>query len=559
MKKFLEFLDNNFWIFIILIPLFSFLALFLKPGYFGVSDDIHIAWLHQMDQVVRSSKLPPRYVPDLSYGFGYPLFNFVFPLPFYLGESFHLLSFSLVDSMKIVFALSLFLSFLSMYFLLRGLTSKWISLLGATIYLYAPYRATDIYVRGAIGESLSFVFLPLVVLSFVSLIDSKGKKINFRLVGLGGLSIAGLILSHNITAYMFLPLALFLPFFTFIAFRRKKDLFFVSFAVLLGLLASSYFWVPAILDSKLMKYDTVFDYFDHFPTFKQLITPYFGYGASVPGPYDGMSFFIGLPQIVVFVLGLILFLVNLKSFSSLKLIHLLWSFFIFFYSLFMMNYRSGFLWKLIPYIAYFQFPWRFLTMTVFSSSLFVVVFEKLKLNNLFFFFSILVVLLVSLSYFKPSGYLERYDDYYLNRYVPSPQPSEEYKQTSEEYLRLPISTKVRSNQVEPVLFGSNFVVDSYNSLNALDFVAYVTVSEKDGAIINVRRYNFPGWNVKLDGGFVQTKSGEPFGQISFFVEEGKHKIEVYFSETLRNKILDFVSFFSFILLFYFLFDRKEYE
>ena len=32
-----------------------------------------------------------------------------------------------------------------------------------------------------------------------------------------------------------------------------------------------------------------FVFVDHFPTLRQLITPYFGYGASVPGPGDGMS------------------------------------------------------------------------------------------------------------------------------------------------------------------------------------------------------------------------------------------------------------------------------
>lgn len=63
MKKLLNFLDHNFWLVLFLIPLPSILALFLKPGYFGVSDDMHIAWLYEMDQAIRSGKFPQDILP----------------------------------------------------------------------------------------------------------------------------------------------------------------------------------------------------------------------------------------------------------------------------------------------------------------------------------------------------------------------------------------------------------------------------------------------------------------------------------------------------------------
>lgn len=556
MKKFLKFLEDNFCFLILVVPVFSIVALFLRRGYFGVSDDMHIAWLYEMDQLIRSFKFPPRYVPSLSYGFGYPLFNFVFPLPFYLGEIFHLLGFGLVDSVKIVFALSLFFSFLFMYLFLRKFSNRWLSLLGATTYLYAPYRATDVYVRGAIGESLSFVFLPLVMLSFVSLMMSNDKRSNFKWMGVGSLSVAALVLSHNITAYMFLPLSLLFPlFFSFFSCQFRR-LWRVLAAFIGGVLVSSYFWVPAILDSKLMKYDTVFNYFDHFPTLKQLITPYFGYGASVAGPYDGMSFFIGWPQIFMFILGFVLFLFNRKKIEPLKFSLLAWSLFVFLLSIFMMNHRSSFVWNLVPFIAYFQFPWRFLTMVVFASSLLVVALEGIKIKNYFIFLSVLVFIFVSFGYFRPSEYLGRQDDYYINRYIPLPEASEEYKKTSEEYLRLPVITESRPNEVKSVLFGSGFMVDSYRQINSLDFSAQFTVLDEKGAAINIRRYNFPGWVVKLDGKLVKVETSKPFGQIAVFARDGKHSVEVYFQETLRNNILDLFSLFSLVISLIFVLRRK---
>ena len=257
MKKFLK--KHIFLILLVALSIPAVMALF-RSGFYGASDDLHVAWLFQMDKVVRAWQIPPRFVPDLSFGFGYPLFNFVFPLPFYIGELFHLTGFNFVDSIKIVFGISLIGSAISMYFLLKEVISKNLAFLGSLIYLYTPYRSTDVYVRGAIGESLSFVFLPIVILSII--------KKNTPILAV---SIAGLILSHNIVSYMFFP---FILIFVLLRFSWKS-----IWGIVLGLLISVYFWLPAIVDSKLMKYETVFNFADHFPTLKQLITPYFGYGA----------------------------------------------------------------------------------------------------------------------------------------------------------------------------------------------------------------------------------------------------------------------------------------
>jgi len=547
MKKVKDFLIKHFWLLLIALSLPAIWKL-LQPGYFGVSDDMHIAWLYEMDQVIKAGKFPPRFVPDLSYGFGYPLFNFVFPLPFYIGEIFHLFGFTLVGSIKAVFGLSMVLSMLGMYKLLRRFVGERLSLLGSIIYIYAPYRATDIFVRGAVGEAFSFVFLPLIILSFVSLIDFKKKEINWKWVGIGSLSIAGLVLSHNITAYMFIFASLLLLVFGFLYSSRRKTLFINSVLTLFfGLLNSAFFWVPAIIDSKLMKYDAVFNYIDHFPTIRQLITPYFGYGASVPGPYDGMSFFIGMGQLIVIVLGLGLFFYNFKKLSIQKRVILSWSFVILMGSIFMMNYRSTIVWKYVPLIAYFQFPWRFLSLVIFSSSLFVVGLEQLKFEKYISFGLIALSVFLGFSYFKPSEYLGRFDDYYLNRYIPRPVASEEYKKTSEEYLRLPLTTNKRPDKVYSDLYGDRFIVKDLVRISPLNIKSSILVLDED-AIVNYNKYDFPGWIVRLNGKDVKHFAGEPFGQVSFKAPIGKQEVIISFRETMRNKILDFISLVCIVLV-----------
>lgn len=548
---------NNFK-FVLLVVILSLPAVWalFVPGFFGVSDDMHIAWLYEMDRVVRAFQFP-RFAPDLSFGFGYPLFNFVFPLPFYVGELFHLIGFSLVGSIKTVFLLSIVASMLAMYKLLREYVSDWLSLAGAVVYAYAPYRATDIFVRGAIGEAVSFVFYPLIILSFIKITDIKNEKVNWKWVGIGSLSIAGLILSHNISAYMFIPLALILPLVSLVFSPKKKIIFLnLFYALLFGLLNSIYFWLPALKDSRLVKYDTIFNFIDHFPNIKQLITPFWGYGASVPGPYDGMSFFIGISSLVVIVLGTGIFIYNLKRFSREKRILLFWALGVFIFSFFMMNYRSTFIWKAIPFIAYFQFPWRFLALIVFSSSIFVLSFEKLRYVKIISYLLIAVSIVFGLTYFKPSEFLHRFDDYYLNRYIPYPVASQEYKKIGEEYLRLPLALEVRPDKNYPALFGSGFTLKTFNKPNSLDLIASVEVG-KDYTVINYNKYNFPGWTTYLDGKRIDHVSGAPFGQISFTVPKGVHDVKIVFQETPPKKVLDLVSLVSVIFMFCLVFKKQK--
>src|SRR3989344_6132035 len=300
MNKFLKFVDNKIFLISIIISIPAVLALIPK-GFYGASDEVHIAWLYEMYETIKLGQIPPRFVPDLSFGFGYPLFNFVFPLPFYIGSLFHFIGFNLVDSIKAVFFLSVPLSGFFMYKLLKVFSNSFISLIGSLIYVYSPYRATDIYVRGAIGEIVAFVFLPLIILTLTKVTEkNKEFKTISKWIGIGALGISFLILSHNIISYMFFPFAI-----VFVLIRlnnigwNKSALKYVAILGIIGLLVSSYFWLPAILESSLMKYETVFNYWDHFPSLNQLVTPYFGYGASVACNYDIMSFFMGSANIAI--------------------------------------------------------------------------------------------------------------------------------------------------------------------------------------------------------------------------------------------------------------------
>jgi hypothetical protein len=522
-------------------------------GFFGVSDDMHIAWLYEMDRAIRMGQFPPRFVPDLSFGFGYPLFNFVYPLPFYLGEIFHLLGLTLVDSIKAVFVLSIPLSMYAMYRFLKEFLSGELALAGAALYVYAPYRATELFVRGTIGEITAFIFIPLIALSFVKITKDK---VSPKWIGMTAISFAFLVLSHNIMAYMFMPFALLLLILRIIwlSSDRKKVIFRSLAGIILGLLVAIYFWWPAISESGLMQYSTVFNFYDHFPTLKQLITPYFGYGASVPGPYDLMSFYIGIVSLAIVALGTFLFILNRNKFSKEEKIFVFWGMFIFFGSIFMMNHRSAFLWRTLPLLPYFQFPWRFLSMVIFASPILLLGLTKIKHKEIFALTVIVLAVVLNFSYFKPSEYLGRGDGYYLNRYIPVPVASEEYKKTGEEYLRLPKDTEVRPNKNYPLVYSRDLSITSFNEDSPLKVTVYTDYPRQSQ--VNYTKYYFPGWVAKIDGKRVGIKPGEPFGQIALVVPAGKHTLEIGYSESKMRLIFDYISLAGLILAIYLIFKRK---
>src|SRR3989344_8335588 len=82
----------------------------LTLGFYEPHDLHHIADIYEMIRAINSGQLPPRLGPDYIFGYGYPLFNFYYVLPFYLGALFFFIVGSLTLSFKLVFILSILLS-----------------------------------------------------------------------------------------------------------------------------------------------------------------------------------------------------------------------------------------------------------------------------------------------------------------------------------------------------------------------------------------------------------------------------------------------------------------
>lgn len=58
--------------------------LFVK-GYFSHHDDLQVIRIFEMRKCFSDLQIPCRWVPDMAFGNGAPLFNFYGPLAYYVG------------------------------------------------------------------------------------------------------------------------------------------------------------------------------------------------------------------------------------------------------------------------------------------------------------------------------------------------------------------------------------------------------------------------------------------------------------------------------------------
>lgn len=325
----------------------------LATGYFPMHDDTQVARVIEMGRALREGQFPVRWVSDLGYGLGYPIFNFYGPLPYYVGGFFYAIGISGLAATKIMMGLGLVLAGVAMYIAVADIAGVSAGIIAAVLYMYAPYHAVDAYVRGAVGEYWTLVFLPLIFWGFWR------KKFL-----LGSIGLAGLILSHTVLGYagmIFVLVAL-------AVIRARKE---AILLVLLGLGLSAFFWLPALAEMKYTNVSSVVggaaDWRNHFVCVSQLWNSPWGFGGSAPGCLDGLSFKIGKEHLIVAflsVLGALFIVKNRKSrlfiFSGFAILAL---------SVFFMLQISEPVWAAIPLFAFVQYPWRFLAFAIIGVSL----------------------------------------------------------------------------------------------------------------------------------------------------------------------------------------------
>ncbi len=284
-----------------LLACFAILPLLTHTGLPNTADGpVHLMRQAELNQAWKDGIIFPRWAPDLAYGYGMPLFSYAPPLLYYVTQALHLSGLALDEAMKVTVVLMMLLCSMGTYLFARDLFGPRAGLLAAGAYLYAPYRLREAYVQGNYGQFCGLAFYPLILWSFYRLATGKGA----RSLLLAALSLAGLVLSHNISFMLFAPLLLaYLIYLVVIcpgACRTMAALRFVM-AVVLGLGLSAFFWLPAFGERDFIRLSGIttgfFDFRRNFIDLgEQLALPH-PLDQSAINPYFPLT--MGLAQIVL--------------------------------------------------------------------------------------------------------------------------------------------------------------------------------------------------------------------------------------------------------------------
>lgn len=545
MLKLPMFKQRIIWFFaIVLLSIFSFSSL-LRSGYFPMHDDMQAMRVLQMDKCVKDGQIPCRWVPDMGYGYGYPQFIYYSPFPYYLMEVFHLSGFQIIDSVKIGIILGFLLSGAAMYLLGRSLWGNFGGIVSAVFYIYAPYHASDIYTRGAMGEFWAFVFLPLI---FWAILEYIRREKNKYLIYLA-ISFAGLLTSHNITSLIFAPMAVLWAIFLLWYFKKRSLWAKLVLAAIWGVGFAAFFVLPVIFEKKFAHIDTMtmgyFNYLAHFVSIKQLfVSPHWGYGSSELGEYDDLSFAVGTVHWLFSLLAMVIAFYQRKKEKLFWVVIMLSLFGLM--AIFMTHQRSVFIWNKIAILSYFQFPWRFLTIVSFTASAlagFLVYVAKNNRSRLVVGVLMIVgVIFLNAFYFRPREWFSLTDKEKFSGNL------WEKQLTISIFDYLPVFAKAPPSQEAPsspvFLRGEGSVLEFNKGSNWQKGKVMTSVN----SMIQLPLYYFPGMTAWVDDRKVAIDYHNYLGLISFEVPKGEHNFSVKLLRTPVRLVGDLLTLSSFFFL-----------
>ena len=485
-----------------LIPLFDL----LHPGLPITHDgQDHVARIANFYQSLTEGNIIPRWAGNLNWGYGHPILMFLYPLPSYVASLFHFIGFSFVDSTKLVFAVAYIASIFAMYLWSKSQWGERAGFAAALLYGFAPYRFVDLYVRGAIGEHVAFIFPPLILWAT----DRKRWLI-------GTLAVAGLLLSHNAVSLMFAPVIIL-----YILYHRRSFL-----PIVLGLLISAFFWIPALYEGRYTLRDIVTneDFAGRFVHFSQ-----FFYTRG-----NELSKEIGIVGFLIIVSAIVLFFRRKEKFLGGVL-------FILAASIFLMLSVSQPIWQTVTILQKFQFPWRFLHLTTFSVAVLSgLVMSKVKNQLPVAMFVAIGLLIPTYSMWNAQYYREYPESFFTSVYKGTTDTGESSPIWSVRFMEhepsVPIEVIDGNAQVE---FGLRNTTKREYKVNAQD---------KTRLLENT--LYFPGWQVLVDGQQVPIEFQDPNhrGLMTFAVDSGVHMILVRFTRTKLRLYAELVSLGAFVLL-----------
>lgn len=538
---------KKIFFFLTLILLIFFLGKNLNPfdgRMFSFHDDTQVARIEQFTLNLTNGIVPPRVAPDISYRLGFPVFNFYSPFSYWVTTAIHFIGIPSPIAIKTAFLLGILASFIFMLSYLRLFFRLPASLLGAVCYASSLWMAVEIFVRGNLAEVWFIALFPLS-LYFLTLNTRNTSKLVFALTTF---ALSAAFTVHNVFSLLavgiFFAYSLILP-------HKKRNLLSIILALGLG----SYFLVPALTELKLTYASfvaTKTHYQDHFLCGWQMWNAsHWGFGGSAPGcSNDDMAYTLGKLQIILGVLGLLVYLFHLirKRRQPLFLFVVLLGV----VGALLTTYASKPIWDALrPVFSLFQFPWRFLIFPMFSLAFFAAygldhLPQKLKYFLSFLF--IFTLLYTSSKYFfKPwlyttNEYMDKYGNtkyidlkagYNMAEYLPKTADYSYWRSLEDKGVDLKTQNPAYSNDAAL----STLINESFRK----------EVSVKNAGTVTLNLHYFPFWTIYIDDILIHPKEFDKLGRPLIKITKPSI-IHVFYEQTIVEQFGNTITLFAFLVI-----------
>jgi hypothetical protein len=544
---------------LLVVVLSSFALIPLTTEHFFASSDglYHIYRAIEVNRCLESGVLICRWMPDQFLGYGTPLLNLYSPAVYYIIALFHQIGLGWVNATKASMAFFMLFSGVAAYGYASDFLSRRAALLASVVYVYVPYHLVNAYYRGDLPEFFAMGWFPALLWAFGRIVRPGTTRSRLPFVVAAALCYAGLILTHNLSAYIYTGVLV-----TYCAFLLLRGIVEKQWgwlgalrpaglllgATLLAYALTAYLSMPAIFEKSLIQLEGLLyvSHADHFPSLKDIMPNRIIhiYGIIFPESPE-YAYKMGLVQVVLGGLGALVALVAFKRFPFRARGEAVISVVVFGISFWFTRPDSLWAWDTIPLLPYAQFPWRFLLLMALPTSVltgFLVDVWPERMQRFVLPVLIVFTLLTNTLGLRPimantvEGDIDNADAtrfelmYHLlgttvaGEYVPRWVKDKPF--ISPEALAIVLGQDAPDVHVPT----SDRGIEVHRTLKATNEQTFDVSAPAAGRIVLNTAY-FPGWRAEVNGQPVELGITSPEGLIAVQVPAGSSQVRIVFENT----------------------------
>lgn len=213
--------------------------------------------LHEYLEVWDANSWYPRWCPSFHGGHGYPFLHYYAPGVYFGGAVLSQLGLEPFAALKLLMLLVTVAGSLGVYGLVLGETRRSdAALVGGALYVFLPYRCTDLFTRGDLAEYSAYCLVPFVFWAYRAIGRNEGRRRTLAACA-AALVHAGVLMTHTLVGMFTTELVgIYLALQLWRSPTRRQSLVGIA-AMSCGIAIAAVYVVPAFFERDLVHLERI--------------------------------------------------------------------------------------------------------------------------------------------------------------------------------------------------------------------------------------------------------------------------------------------------------------